>query len=338
MKTTCLRILLIITCWSTAAIAQIQLEPNDIFATGTYRMTSDKSTIIDPGTPGTDKIWAFNTLKNQSPFEFQITNMQLTGNGNEANLVKVNGTDTFEYILRTDTVIYQVMPLADFDIITYEKLKIFNIPFGYNHEIRDSVVKVLIHSGVKLNMPAYDSIRINFKTITNSKADSWGLLKLPMMEYNALRIKTEINNIARVEGKTGNQPYSPLPDFDVDEYILDYYWYAKDKGTYVATYNPESKTMQYLVSAMLTSPVISNEITEIEIVNPMDNLLQLNNPGKDTYHVVLYDLFGRVVLTESILAHENKSFETSAFFGNSFILALYNQQNKNIVHKKLIKN
>jgi len=320
----------------SCAKAQIQLSTDDLCRKGQFHMAIDTIGNFDPGTPGPNKVWDFSNLKKHTIFQYSIVDYNGNGSGNDANLAKVDGTDTFEYILKSGSELFRIIPLQDFDKVVYQKQRTFSCPLKYNDVINDSVIMIALHPGIIFGMPSYDSIRLTYKTIYTCKSDAWGVLKLPTSDLNTIRLKSESRTIAWLEGKNGSQAYTILHAYDYDESTIEYTWFAKDKGNYVAAYNPEDAEVQYMVSAVLSSGSLQKNI-DIVIANPIGDEMKIRNTGGSNCRISLFDMSGKLVFSEMIQSYSEQAINTAGLLSGVYYVEIYNIETQNIQIEKLVK-
>ncbi len=316
--------------------AQVRLSPNDIYAPGKFSMGIDTMSLMSIGSPGANRTWDFSSLKPLTKFGFNIVPYDGKGNGNEANLAKINGTDTFQYILKSGDDIFNVMPLHDFDLVTYYKQRAFTCPFRYGDVNYDSFVLILYHTGADFGMPAYDSLKINFHMVLHANADAWGRIHLPAGQLDALRVRTETLIQVGMEGKKGSNPYTALPAYDQDEKTLDYIWYARDKGSFVASYDPGQGEMTFMVSAALSVNAASMS-ANLQFSNPMHNDMQIWNSGAQELRISIYDMNGRLVHVAEIAGHSDIVVNTSGFSQGIYHMEIYNPLTDAVQFMKVLK-
>lgn len=330
-------ILLFLTVSSTfPGFSQVQLNPGDLVHGGTFNMTIDSSGKFSEGSSGANKVWDFRTLKNQIPFDYQILGYSGHGNGNDANLVKVSGTDTYAYFLQTNSEVYNISQLQDFDKVYYKKLRLFNCPLQYQAVNADSFETIGYYPGYKLNMPSQDSVRLTFKMINHSVADAWGQLRMPGGDYNVLRIMSNNMVSVRFAGKKGSNPYTMFPGLDENDISVTYTWYAKDQGTYLASYDTSDHEVEYLVSSTLS---VHKQSTENGIVfsNPCADQLHMINHSNDHFTMTLYDMQGQLVLSWDVNGNSSDAIDVSSLPAGFYTLQMQNARTQAISYEKVVK-
>lgn len=316
--------------------SQIQLSPGDIIHPGSFNMTIDSSGSFNEGQSGANRVWDFRSLASQLPFDYQIAAYKGYGNGNDANLVKISGIDTYSYFLQTSSAVYNITPLQDFDKVSYQKLKLFNCPLQYQAVNGDSFETISYYPGYLMGMSSQDSVRLTFKMANTSAVDAWGVLRMPSKDYNVLRILTRNTITLRIAGKKGSNPYTNIPGLDRDEIVNAYTWYAKDLGTYLATYNPDDGQVEYLVSSTLAinEHTVANSIS---FPNPCTEELAVTNNSGDNFRMALFDMQGKLVLDWDMRGNSRCLTNISALPGGFYTLQMMNTRTHAISYEKVVK-
>ncbi|MBS3915187.1 MAG: T9SS type A sorting domain-containing protein [Bacteroidetes bacterium] len=292
------------------ANAQVQINSDDVYAPGTYQIATAKTGGFNIGTSGENKVWDFSGLQKDQTYNFNLSAYQSSGNKPDANFIRTEGTDTFEYIKKSHSTMYEIRSIVNFSEINYYPIQYLQFPMAYNHSIMDSIDFIYYYKGSDLGVDK-DSVRLVYHEHKNTIADAWGKLKLPNGEYDALRIKTTDKFKLYMEGKSGSESWAHVDGYDYDESITDYNWYTNNKGTVLATYNVESDAMNFMVSANIGIKHRAPNENGVCFLNPMSEAWKVRNPGKKEITIRLYDGTGKTVKQENLLPESELIMNTS---------------------------
>ncbi len=337
MKKTVSLFFILFTLTASVMTGQIQLSATDMYRMGSFNMALDATGGFDPGTPGGNKTWDFSGLENQTPFAFNVMLYNGMDHGNEANLAIVEGEDTSGFIQVSGSDIFQVVPLQDFQRVIYWKRKAFSCPVAFNSVNGDSILVHFYHSGDELGIDSYDSVKLSFYMVITSVADAWGTIKLPTGDFSALRIKTTTNAFVTVWGKNGQDAYAHIPSLDQEELSVGYQWYTKDKGNYLAAYDPENEEMRYQVSAVLGTESVYKHEGGIQFANPVDRELKMHNTGQHACMVSIYDMNGRLVQETEMEAGTDTSLVTETWLPGVYGMVILDKHTQSVTYRKLLK-
>lgn len=333
-KITTIIYLTALVLFTTKTNAQVSLSSDDIYSKGTYQMTTDTSHGFDVGTPGSGKTWDFSKLKSHLPNEVVVA--PFSDASIDANLVEIEDGDTSMHLKKTNTTLHMLMDSDGSG--NYQKLRLFNFPLNYNSSNSDSLKSIMYFSGDDFEMPLLDSIRMTSTIASTAKADAWGTVKLPMGNFDALRIKNVFKYSFAAEGKIGSFPYTKIPGFEESGSSIVYLWYSKSKGYYLANYDEEYDEMSYMVSGLLS---VKNEepkgIKEVIISNPIMNEIKLNNTGHSSYLVTLIDLNGKQIFSQKIDRNSTELIDAGNLNSGIYTVQLLNMETKTLTYQKLIK-
>ncbi|PCJ63897.1 MAG: hypothetical protein COA58_14800 [Bacteroidetes bacterium] len=321
--------------FSLGVQAQIQLSADDIYQEGNFKMTLDVSGGFASGAVGANSTWDYTSLNKNQNLTFEIRPYQ--SSLNDANMVRISGKDTFQYIQKTTSDIFEIVPLQNFDVIAFEKLRTFSSPMNYQDSFTDSFAQVSYYTGAQLGLFSYDSIKLTYKNSIESLSDAWGEISLPSGNFQSLRIKTTELIKVRITGKKGGMGYEQIPGLDVDETYTDYKWYAKGKGYYLAKLDVENDLFTYMQS---NSVSVQNQVLldmSLCVQNPIQSEMKMHNIGQNTYNISLYDLSGRLIYTSEITPNSIKVYDSAVLPRGVYYLQLLNVESGTITVRKVLK-
>ena len=229
------------------SFSQIQINESDLIIRGKYQMAVDTNGGYSLGTAGPNKTWDFSNLKAHSTSERLIKDYK--GAVTDANLVEIVEGDS-SYYQKNNSALTVIFPITDFGAAIYKKIKVFDFPIKFNNTNKDSTNFVTYASGDDFGFPQVDSIRISIKISISSIADAWGKIKIPLGNFDALRIKTITVTKGKFAAKTGKFPYIDIPGSEIDESSTDYQWLTNNKGTFLALYSEADDNMEFMTSSL----------------------------------------------------------------------------------------
>ncbi|MEZ4804648.1 MAG: T9SS type A sorting domain-containing protein [Bacteroidia bacterium] len=322
--------------FSLSSFAQIQLSADDILHIGIYETNIDVLDSMELGDAAPNQMWDFSSLQVQVPLQFEIRANQSNNSNDPSNLVRISNFDTFKHFYKTNSEISSIQTLQNIDTFVFMKLREYSVPMSYMQENRDSYTVIFDHAGSTIGLP-YDSIRIRIKVNVNSIADAWGQIKLPDMNADALRVHSSSRFYVTLEGKTGNGPFTLLPDYTEDDQTEEYIWFGKDKGSYLAKYDVESNQMEYLESYTLS--VESKQVfSDLILPNPAHGMWNIQNTGEHTFHLHLYDMQGKLQWKSVLDANASQELDIHNLNTGIYILQLRDLKTNVSTTKKILTN
>ena len=322
-----------IQCISLNANAQVQLYPDDVYSRGKFQYSYDTTGGFNLGSAGANQTWDFSNLKSHYGYESYVTGYK--GSIPEVNLVEISDSDTMNYFQKTDQSLSMIIPLQEFESTGYGKLRMLSFPLDYLDENKDSLFLRSYFTGKDFGMPTIDSIRLTFRLIVKTKSDAWGTIKIPSGNYDALRIWSEVRNIAKLEGKTSKTNYISIPGFDQDEVEQSYRWYAKGKGNYLASYMVADDEMEFMSSSLNIKPTV--KISDLKVNNPFSNELKIMNGSTDNFQISLVNLNGSQLTNAQVAPNNTYVFNTSNLNEGLYYLQIVNLNTKSVSFQKVIK-
>jgi hypothetical protein len=316
---------LLLACSFHSATSQIQITTHDVYTPGIYQMGRDQEGGFDIGTPGGNKVWDFTKLKNEIPYEFQLTDYASKDKDNNANYAKIDGIDTFQFVKRSEYSLHYIRPVTNFSEVDYYRLQYLQFPMMYNSKVADSFGFTYYYKGADFGVNK-DSVRLIYKECLYTMVDAWGTLKLAHGDYNSLRIKSTIVSKMYMEGKSGSGPYEHVSGYDYDLTGTDYKWYANGQGTVLLSYSMEDDAMDFMVSASLAAPETKAVNNSLKFTNPMGDNWKLWNSGKDENLLQLFDGSGKLVSQHRLSANTDLTIPTSTLSEGLYYLESTNMQ------------
>lgn len=336
MKKKKISTLLLITSLITInAKAQIQLNADDVIAKGFYKLNVDTAPFIQLGTPGGAKTWDFTNLKKHEIQNVTIAPFATNEPEMEANIVEIENGDTVNYYKKSNSNLKIVIPDEEFG---YINLNIANFPFKYQSKTEDSIYNFYIMSGEELGFPLLDSVKLYFMIKFSTNCDSWGEIKLPSGNYNALRVRFDIENRIWAMGKVGSGEYISIPGMEQNSVSTGFRWFTKGKGFPIANYEHDDNIMTYFESGTLTTQNINySKNSDIVVANPINESIIINNKANESCGITIRDINGKEILNKEINAGEQYKEDASFLPRGTYILQVNYRYSRKTFNSLLVK-
>lgn len=324
-------ILLVTLIIASTSYGQIQLNANDIYTPGEYKMARTSTSFIIPGKAGENQIWDFSKLKELGTELITIEAYKNDGTAKDADLIeKVDGIIK-DYYKKTSSGIYTVTGNEEGG---YQNIKFMSFPATYGQWQIDSAQN--ISHFLAIGQDSIDSVRVTTKIKIQSETDAWGILKIPNGEFNTLRLKMNISYQIKQEGKKGLKPYKEIPNSFIKDTFVNYQWYTNDKGYYILSYH-QKRYVKYLFIEPVHVDKSKKSNTSICVSNPISTTLKISNSGPDNFNIILFDLAGKRVLDDMVGPLIDKTFDVSFLNAGIYYVQLTNIEKNTLSFQKIIK-
>ena len=277
--------------------AQIEIQMKDYAREGIYYYGNRMSAGLSPGLSGKNQVWDFSSFTAQTYDTIIFKGYHQKGNGNHANMIKMNGSlDTLEWLNRNPEWVSTIIPLYLIDTLVYRPLLSIKFPSKYQDKIKDSLRIVFTVSGVEVFIPEYDSIRVEYQMWLNNFVDGEGILKLGLGNFPALRMQSQTKIEARVFGKNGSDTFEFIPDESFEQEYTQYHYLSPDFGYSAAVLDVELSTLSFSIGKVLNLKE-SDLLFPAELIyeNPINDRWKIRNQGLQKWEITIMDMLGKSV-------------------------------------------
>jgi hypothetical protein len=293
-----------------AAHAQITVTRADFGVAGDVLYYAEDSTLtgFSAGNAGADITWDFSAAVSPDLIDSSVfvDPQNVEDAPPEANIGITQGMGTqFFNISNTDVKMVIEMEGSG---LPNTLIKIAEFPMNFGDVVKDSMQTSVSGSAEDFGFSdgTFDSIRVNLTIRSMSTVDGWGTLKTPVESVSALRIKNESNVTALLEGKVPFLGWTPLP-FNINQTQSAYGWYANNRNYFLAEATLDSNnnvtSFRYqLPQGTTTGLKTASKGIRNMYPNPANDMvnLELNGSYKEQVSVIITDITGKTVSTESI--------------------------------------
>lgn len=319
---------------------QIEINMKDHAREGVYYYGNRSSAGLRPGLSGKGQLWDFSAYTPQSFDTIIIKGYEQKGDGNTANMIKLNGRlDTLEWLNRNTEWMATVMPLQLIDTMVYRSMMSMQFPWKFNDNVKDSIDVFFELPGYMVQLPDFDSVRIDYRMWVSNFVDGEGTLKLGIGTFPALRMRSQTEVRVWVYAKNGSDPYELIPDLGSEEYYTQYHYLSPDFGYTAAIFDQELSSITFSVAKVLSHKEVDDfSSAEVVFANPMCADWKLNNKGNQTWEVALMDITGKMVVEPfELKGLEVKEVPVEQLSDGVFLIQLRNKATGQTLRKKVTK-
>lgn len=315
---------------AASALAQITINATDFAQVGDTLYYAYDTNLVSTSIvleSGSGRRWDMsNAIKNEvKPTYFlNPANSPIPAPTNITHVLVEGDAQNTQFINLSNTQMETVFPnpMAAFTGgEEFIRLKSLTFPATYLMQVRDTFKTVQVLPASTIGIPATiaDSVRITFTIKLHNLCDAWGTLITPVDSYPSLRFKNTVNIDFKIEGKKNlvpiwiTIPSSSLPfELPSNQDNVSFIW-VHQNGKYFlaeATMAPDDETTQQEFRYQTPKPenttgLLNHSIGSIEtnvFPNPANNELTIDAKLKstETYQLMVSDLMGRVIKTETI--------------------------------------
>lgn len=338
------------------------------------RMQDNQPVGISIGIPGAGQIWDFSSL--QGPF---ITTTIVRRPEEGVNflsfpqadvLIKEGNVESYYQSSQTDYSLLGVAaPLAQLQLNNVAgkytpPLPVISTPINYqasysqNSNLRIAFSTMSLPAELINQLPLQpDSMRLNQANIVSSVADAWGKLKLPIGEFDVLRVRRQVNITSRVEAllpligwldvTTILEPM--IGDFLEDQEIVTYEYYANNVKGPVAIVTMDQDNANEINNVSFFAGKLSTSVRYRDngradayaYPNPSMGYLriQMVNMPEDSYTIYVYNILGKEIYRKNnIKASGSKIIELGLYDQpkGTYLFSIKNSRGQNLMSKRFI--
>ncbi|HVA98518.1 MAG TPA: T9SS type A sorting domain-containing protein [Bacteroidia bacterium] len=323
-----------------AANAQIVVYSTDVVSVGqTLLQANDSTPIVKPGSAGISQTWNYSGLHATTVDTITTVDPASTADGSQfptsdLALIQKLTKDTI-YTNNTTAAFRAQGVVSSFNgnnvvvhlnppqtLLVFPATYLTHFADNYTTNIRQAITTI----------PGYDSVRVKAVLVGKDTIDAYGSMQTPLGTYNVIRVNeyqitADTIFLRSIFGTWSLAPISGNPRLDTNYHFS---WYANSLGYQLVSMDSAKSggaisNVQWLMSAPVPTSV--NNYTAIS-----NNVLVYPNPAKDEINftvagstpssVVIYDITGRTMITQSLTNSSTNTINTSSLKDGFYIYKL----------------